>query len=161
MKIFVSILLLLACFTAAAAADKVDDLLNDFSYSTLPQQQLAEQGIDNDELRMYMAQADYRLMQERHKLYLLVGILIFTPIFLWLVLIYVRKSDSMDTEAVVHASGLVLIIQSTTFIVIAAPTSEQLTAAIGVLAAIAGYLFGTSSKKKQEKEKEKSEEKTV
>jgi len=148
----ISIMLVLFSLTAIAAPGKVDDLLKDFSYNTIPQQPATTKSPANDELRMFMAQADYRQSQEQHKLYLLLGILIFTPIFLWLVLIYIRKCDSLDSEGVVHASGLVLIIQSTTFIVIAAPTSEQLTAAIGVLAAIAGYLFGSSSKKKQEKE---------
>jgi hypothetical protein len=150
MKIFISAVLLLFSAGAFAEDGKVDELLDEFAYSQ-PQQQI-EQAPANNDLTMFMAQADYRQMQEKHKLYLLLGILIFTPIFLWLVLVYIRKCDSLDSEGVVHASGLVLIIQSTTFIVIAAPTSEQLTAAIGVLAAIAGYLFGSSSKKKQEKE---------
>jgi hypothetical protein len=151
MKIILSTVLLLLSMSAMAEDGKVDKLLDEFAYSQPQQQQIAQPAANND-LTMFMAQASYREMQEQHKLYLLIGILIFTPIFLWLVLVYIRKCDSLDSEGVVHASGLVLIIQSTTFIVIAAPTSEQLTAAIGVLAAIAGYLFGSSSKKKQEKE---------
>ena len=151
MKIFLSIALLIFSVAANAGQANVDQLLADFTYSH-PEQKNIENAPVNTELTMFMAQADYRLLQEKHKLYLLLGIIVFTPIFLWLVLTYIRKCDSLNSEGVVHASGLVLIVQSTTFIVIAAPTSEQLTAAIGVLAAIAGYLFGSSSKRKNEKE---------
>ncbi|HFQ90448.1 MAG TPA: hypothetical protein ENK27_10285 [Desulfobulbus sp.] len=87
--------------------------------------------------------AEFRVMQEKHKVYLLLGLLVVTPIFLFLELCYI-KSTSYTAENVVNGTGLVLIIQATLLVVIASPTSEQLTAAIGVLGAIAGYLFGST-----------------
>ena len=49
-----------------------------------------------------------------------------------------RRHDAKD---IVNAAGLNLIIIGTIILVLVVDTSEQLTAAIGVLGAIAGYLF--------------------
>ncbi len=94
--------------------------------------------------------AQFRVMQEKHKVYLLLGLLVVTPIFLFLELCYI-KSTSYTAENVVNGTGLVLIIQATLLVVIASPTSEQLTAAIGVLGAIAGYLFGSTRRQAEER----------
>jgi len=50
----------------------------------------------------------------------------------------------------VNAIGLVLVIEGTMFITVSALTSEQLTAPIGILGAIAGYLFGSAKRKAAE-----------
>ena len=94
----------------------------------------------------------FRTLQEKNKIILLVSIMIATPVFLFLVLYSINKTEDHVADHVVNGSELVLVIQATTFIVIAAPTSEQLTAAIGVLGAIAGYLFGTSNRSRQSRE---------
>ncbi len=99
----------------------------------------AETAVEQDRVTA----AEFRVMQEKHKVYLLLGLLVVTPIFLFLELCYI-KSTSYTAENVVNGTGLVLIIQATLLVVIASPTSEQLTAAIGVLGAIAGYLFGST-----------------
>ena len=57
------------------------------------------------------------------------------------------KVTPHSARDIVNASGLNLIIFGTIILVMIVDTSEQLTAAIGVLAAIAGYLFGTMQKK--------------
>lgn len=94
--------------------------------------------------------AEYRKIQEFHRFYLIVALIVMTPIFLMILLYFIRKSNEYTEHAIIHASGLVLVIQSTTIVVIAAPTTEQLTAAIGVLAAIAGYLFGAAKVTRKE-----------
>ncbi len=93
----------------------------------------------------------FRMLQEKNKMILLVCIIIMTPIFLYLVLTHIKNSNNYASDHVVHGSALVLVIQATTFIVVASPTSEQLTAAIGVLGAIAGYLFGSATRQKDTK----------
>lgn len=90
--------------------------------------------------------AEYRKMQEQHRLYIIGGLIIFTPMVMYMLLYFVHKSNDNTEHAIIHTSGLVLVIQATAIVVIAAPTTEQLTAAIGVLGAIAGYLFGTTKK---------------
>lgn len=97
---------------------------------------------------------ELRKLQEENRVNLLFGILVATPLFLFLVLIYIKKSTNFSAQSIVHGSGLVLVIQATLFVVLASPTTEQLTASIGVLGAIAGYLFGSARREKEE-EKEK------
>ena len=91
----------------------------------------------------------FRMLQEKNKIILLVCIIVMTPIFLYLVLSHIKNAKDHSSDHVVHGSALVLVIQGTTFIVMASPTSEQLTAAIGVLGAIAGYLFGSATRRKE------------
>lgn len=49
-------------------------------------------------------------------------------------------------ESIVAGSGLVLVIFATVLVATLAKTDQQLTAPIGILGAIAGYLFGKSAK---------------
>lgn len=90
---------------------------------------------------------EYRLRQEENRFYLILMITLATPVILLILLHYIRNSRSFTAQAIIHTSGLVLVIQATTIVVLASATSEQLTAAIGVLAAIAGYLFGSRSRR--------------
>ena len=49
-------------------------------------------------------------------------------------------------ESIVAGSGLVLVIFATVLVATLAKTDQQLTAPIGILGAIAGYLFGKATK---------------
>lgn len=51
------------------------------------------------------------------------------------------KQQEHSAKDIVNAAGLTLIIFGTIILVLVVNTSEQLTAAIGILGAIAGYLF--------------------
>lgn len=51
------------------------------------------------------------------------------------------KHRRHSTADIVHLIGLVLIIYGTIILVLIVETQEQLTAAIGIMGAIAGYLF--------------------
>ncbi len=55
--------------------------------------------------------------------------------------LYFMRDRDHDARDIVNAAGLNLIIIGTIILVLVVDTSEQLTAAIGVLGAIAGYLF--------------------
>jgi len=109
--------------------------------------------IDKDKAEMELSEredrvitkGEYRKIQESHRFYLISSLIAVTPLFLWILLHFIRKSSDYNEQAIIHASGLILVIQATTIVVLASPTTEQLTAAIGVLAAIAGYLFGTAA----------------
>ncbi len=95
----------------------------------------------------YKALVEFRTLQETHKQLFVMAICITTPIFLILVLFFIRKSNDNSGSHIVSATGLVLVIQATVLIVLTSSTSEQLTSAIGVLGAIAGYLFGSAKVK--------------
>jgi len=47
---------------------------------------------------------------------------------------------------IVHGSGLVLVVFATVLVVSMAETDQQLTAAIGILGTIIGYLFGATTR---------------
>ncbi len=73
-------------------------------------------------------------------------------ISLIVVLFFIRSSQDYSARDVVNASGLNLIIFGTIILVLIVDTHEQLTAAIGVLGAIAGYLFGTLQRRSERQE---------
>ena len=109
-------------------------------------------------------EAEYRIQQERHRYILGLCIVFLTAVFLLIELIILKCSNACTPENILNGTGLVLIIQATVLVVLLSPTSEQLTAAIGVLAAIAGYLFGSarraSTRPTEEKSKQSEQENT-
>jgi prepilin signal peptidase PulO-like enzyme (type II secretory pathway) len=58
-----------------------------------------------------------------------------------LIVLSFLKQQKHTAKDIVNATGLTLIIFGTIILVLIVDTSEQLTAAIGILGAIAGYLF--------------------
>jgi len=52
-----------------------------------------------------------------------------------------RLKDDVHPKDIMSSAGLILIVFGTIILVLIVDTSEQLTAAIGILGAIAGYLF--------------------
>ena len=69
---------------------------------------------------------------------------------LYCVLYFIRKTRH-GADDIVHASGLVLLIFGTIILVVIVNVEQQLTAAMGILGAIAGYLFGSLNRGKEEK----------
>lgn len=87
----------------------------------------------------------YRMEEESNRLILALCVMAAGLLALFLVLAYL-KSRGAAPEMVVTGSGLVLVIFATVLIVILVKRDEQLTAATGILGAIAGYLFGKATK---------------
>lgn len=57
-----------------------------------------------------------------------------------------RDGSSKAPTAIVSATGLIYIIFGTILLVVIATTEQQLTASMGILGAVAGYLFGKNTK---------------
>ena len=55
---------------------------------------------------------------------------------------FLTRKPEYSSSDIVHATGLIFIVYGTVFLSLTATTDQQLTAAIGVLGAVAGYLFG-------------------
>ncbi len=72
-------------------------------------------------------------------------------ISLLIVLHYLKLRQDAAPRDFVSAAGLSMIIFGTIILVLIVDTSEQLTAAIGILGAIAGYLFRTAQEGSREK----------
>ena len=74
------------------------------------------------------------------------GILLLAVVSLMIVLVFLSRRNGTAGD-IVHGSGLVVIVYGTVFLAIVVEDSQQLTASMGILGAIAGYLFGTIQKK--------------
>jgi hypothetical protein len=86
----------------------------------------------------------YRLEQESNRRVLALGVMATGIFSLFLVLMYLqgRKATAVT---MIHGSGLVLVIFGTVLVVVLAKVDEQLSAATGILGAMAGYLFGKTT----------------
>ena len=89
---------------------------------------------------------EWVLATAAHRLYFVIGIMAVTIISLSLILFVLYKRNASARE-IVNGSGLVLVIFGVVILMIVANQTEQLTASIGVLGAIAGYLFGTTTQR--------------
>jgi len=61
-------------------------------------------------------------------------------------LLWNLRTIKAPSDTMVNGSGLVLVIFATVLVMILAKADQQLTAATGILGAIAGYLFGKTTK---------------
>lgn len=91
---------------------------------------------------------EFRMTQESNKFgeALILGILALLSLIS--ALYFVSKTTHSATN-VLTVSGLVLIVFGTIILVLLAPANEQLTAAVGILGAIVGYLFGSMEAREQ------------
>ena len=116
-----------------AGSQEVDDILKNLQMKApLP-------AADDKQFRH---EIEYRTLQEKNKVTLL-EIIVGTAVFILLLTLYfISRVKNYTASDIVHGTGLVLVIHAILFVVVFSPTSEQLTASIGALGAIAGYLFG-------------------
>jgi thiol:disulfide interchange protein len=69
-------------------------------------------------------------------------VLLATPVILLIVLVAMRMGGIRSPEHIMLAAALVLVIQATLTVSLTAEGSDALSASMGILGAIAGYLFG-------------------
>ena len=67
--------------------------------------------------------------------------------FTLIVIIFLMKITPHQAKDLVTIIGLVTVIYGLIMLVLVVDTTEALTAPMGILGAIAGYLFGTAQKK--------------
>jgi hypothetical protein len=89
--------------------------------------------------------ARYRMQENSNHLVLALSVM-GTGLFSLVLVLWYLKSREAIPETMVNGSGLVLVIFATVLVVILAKAEQQLTAATGILGAIAGYLFGKATK---------------
>jgi len=88
------------------------------------------------------ALAAYRSLQETNKRLWLIIIAVLTVVVLVVAHFFLRLSGKATGKDVINCTGLVVVVFSTVFLVVVTNTNEQMTAAIGIIGAVAGYLFG-------------------
>lgn len=148
-------MLLLGCLFFAGiagntlAGDGQDAAAVDKRFQEIVQQAPSRQ-INSEEKEWAVLEYEYRVMQEKYRMWLLSGIVLTTPILMALVLFCLKKVPGCASEHLVTAVGLILVIEGVIFVGFSAETTEQLTAPIGILGAIAGYLFGSVRRKAEQ-----------
>jgi TRAP-type mannitol/chloroaromatic compound transport system permease large subunit len=102
---------------------------------------------------------EFRMSQQHDKLrfaiLLAVTALLSHLIVLWF-LPRAHASTQVLTTSVVSATGLIYIVFGTIILVVIATTEAQLTAAMGILGAVAGYLFGRMRRDENEEQERPS-----
>ena len=99
---------------------------------------LRYQGNIPDELTL-----EFRKQQEYIRLAEVLILAIMSLGTLGIMLTCMKNSQVCNARDMLNAAGLILVIFSTVMVIIIADAEIQLTAAMGVLGGIAGYLFGT------------------
>lgn len=135
------IIVCLAVLTAIPSSSLGEkDIITEFDYANVGKeaQGLGAAGADN--YRLYI---DARTQQQRTKFYECLVIAAVAIVSLLIVLTYIVRSNTFTASHIVNASALVFIIFGTILLSLFSETEQQLTAAIGILGAVAGYIFGT------------------
>jgi hypothetical protein len=83
----------------------------------------------------------FKMLQETNKVYEIVILASLALISLFIVLYFLTAKTAYSGAHIVNASGLICIIWGTILLVLMAQSDQQMTAAVGILGAVAGYLF--------------------
>lgn len=138
-KIIEQILLLMVLVTLpsgvlyAAADDNISMFEDEFDYSNVPKQVQSE----SDSAQLAVIENTYRYVVITAILYA------FTLVIITILMKITPQHQAKDIVTVV---GLVSVIFGAILLVLVVDTSDALTAPMGILGAIAGYLFGRSQK---------------
>ncbi|WP_345986408.1 hypothetical protein WCX49_04610 [Sulfurimonas sp. HSL-1656] len=122
-----------------------EDTFPAYSPQQAEQQQIQPAPTDNEYLK---TQADLIILKMENERYYVLALSLLSVVMFTVSFMFLRHKE-YDTSDIIHLAGLNIIIFGTIILVLVVETNEQLTAAIGVLGAIAGYLFRSL----QEKEK--------
>jgi hypothetical protein len=130
------------CFSASAQpADQAPALLLEKIRESAPPPQSDAPTVGN--AADYGA---YRIEEEISRRILILALIGAGIASLVIVLGFLKVIGTREASTMVSASGLVLVVYGTLLVVMIAKAEQQLTAAIGILGAIAGYLFGTATR---------------
>lgn len=115
----------------------------------------------NDQKTILGHEMNVKLIEHKFKLFVVIAVV--SVMTLLLLLGYFWLSNQQHrAEDIVHSAALTTIVYGTIGLSVVVDDSRQLTAAIGVLGAIAGYLFGKISQREPiSPEKEKKSSATV
>lgn len=139
-----NILLLIAfiipgsCIHAEENSD-TRDIIEDFNYETVSQKEpVSQRQADTNTLQLVLI--------NNNQNYVLITASLFT--FTLLVITFLMKITPHQPNDIITIIGLVSVIFGTILLVLVVDTTETLTAPMGILGAIAGYLFGSAQKNK-------------
>lgn len=145
MKTMVTLLLISLGFVAAVAAhgETAEEIEKKYSYGEVAKtaQQLGIEAPRNE--KEFEMLVNYRHEQDHNKLYECAMLSVCLLISLVIVLRFITSKPTYSSTHIVNAVGLIFIIFGTIFLVLLTDSESQLTASMGIIGAVAGYLFGT------------------
>ena len=136
---------MVGCFASAQSSDpKVAELERLFAYSeTAPPLGVEAKPRATEETgELELRYHEFRVLQQQHKI-IECGILALLALVAQSISLWFITRTTHNAAHLMNATGLVYIIFGTIILVLIATTEQQLTAAIGILGTVAGYLFGT------------------
>jgi len=122
-------------YAEEGSSDQVREIMDKFAYSETTSQQMPTVNTTAEVLAMQI-EANVQFVQITAALYAFALIIII--VFMW-----DKKHQSKDIVTMV---GMVSVIFGAILLVLMVGGTDQLTAPMGILGAIAGYLFGASKK---------------
>lgn len=130
-----------------------ESIVSEFSYEKVQQAQkdISDKEQHFRELRLLAEKGlkeldhEFRMKEETNRLVGIGMVSIAEIISLYIVLFFMKRNPSASNY-IVNASGLVFIIFGTIFVVRFTEAEAQFTPAIGIIGAVAGYLFGSLRK---------------
>lgn len=143
-------------FVSATASWSDNDILKEFEFKNVQQNQESDNSDISGSAAYYKMYLDTRMNQHKTKLYECIVIASLAVISLFIVLRNITNCKSYTAAHIVNASGLIVIVFGALLLPLFAETDQQLTATVGILGAIAGYLFGSMRKE----EKDETDSKT-
>ncbi len=148
MRITMVILFVLSAllFVSVSASWSDNDILKEFDFKNVQKNQEADNSEISASQTNYKMYIDARMNQQKTKLYECIVIASLAVVSLFIVLRYITNSKSYTAAHIVNASGLIVIVFGALLLPLFAETDQQLTATVGILGAIAGYLFGSMRK---------------
>jgi hypothetical protein len=128
-----------------AADSKVQELLME-AKTTSPVQGSAQQPAPppSEQAAREERAHELRMEQERNKRFFVPIVSLMAVLALVIVNYLLITRGNGTGPQVVNATALILIVFTTLLVVVIADTDQQLTAAVGILGAVAGYLFGSA-----------------
>src|SRR3989442_13732008 len=144
-------LLIITCSTLLFGANNLwsqDDPAKAYSYENViaqTQHQAAEDVASATKTADQLV-VDVRKHEKTTAFYEIVVISLIALISLVSVLWFLARTPNHSASDLVHATGLIFIVYGTVFLSMTATTDQQLTAPMGILGAVAGYLFGQLKK---------------
>lgn len=123
-----------------------NDILKEFEFKNVQQNQESDNSEVSGAMSYYKMYLDTRMNQHKTKLYECIVIASLAVISLFIVLRNITNCKSYTAAHIVNASGLIVIVFGALLLPLFAETDQQLTATVGILGAIAGYLFGSMRK---------------
>jgi len=130
-----------SCIHAADNND-ISKEFEDFSYEVVSKQEpTTQQHVSANTLKLTL------INNNRNYVLITAGLFAFTLI----IITFLMRTTPHGAKDIVTIIGLVSVIFGSILLVLVVDTTETLTAPMGILGAIAGYLFGTAQKKETQK----------